>query len=120
MSFTYPTLAGLKWAVTMERDKAQREARRNCGKGFLQSRGVEIVYANGKGEKLNDGGTDYWGGKADDLRNALDDGVRRYGATLHAIYFEGGWNWAASMNDLRDGNYDPLVSEWALKVWEKS
>jgi hypothetical protein len=113
----YPSARALKDAVADAKQQARREARRSCRGGFLQSRGNEVVYADARGDKLNDGGTDYWDGNQHGLNEAVAAGLRRYGDKLAAISFEGGFNHATSLRGMRDGDYDPLVSEWALMVW---
>lgn len=111
----HATLAALKAEVTAARTIARREARKDCGPGFLRSRGAEFVFADAQGNKLSEGGGWEWDGTRKGLAQAMAS-MGRYPAT-YSLSLEGGWDWAATMADMKDGAHDPFVSEWVVTVW---
>lgn len=116
MPNVHNTLADLKAAVTLARAASRAEARENCGRGFFRSRGAEFVAVDAQGNKLNESAAYEWDGTARDLIASIARLIELLPACAR-IDLEGGWDFAPTMADMRDGGHDPLVSEWALKVW---
>lgn len=113
----FGSLKELNEAVREAREAARVEAWRGCGRrGFLQSRGAEWVVSDSRGDKLNEGGVHIWDGSKKGMESDLSSLLKRYPGAAEA-WLEGGFNWAASLGEMSDGSYDPLVSEWAVKVW---
>jgi hypothetical protein len=90
-------------------------ARKECGRGFFQSRGRAIKGIDKKGEIVyGEAESCLWDGSAKDLWSSIN-AAREAGAA--AVYVEGGVNFASNLVEYQDGAYDPWVAEWSVLVW---
>ena len=111
------TFSEIKEAVVSARAAARKEAHRNCGRGFLFSRGSSLRAVDAKGDLvLGEAESWSWDGTKRDLERAVEE-AKQAGAVELSI--EGGWDWAATMQDKTDGAHDPWVGEWAVIIWKE-
>lgn len=116
----FPSMAALQEAIRAARSEAEREARESCGRGgFLQSRGSYLRGTNSTGGEPLWAADTYPLGTWKELQVSLAD-VAANRPEIDAVIVQGGFNWAATMQNLRDGAYDVLVSEWEVRIWERN
>lgn len=107
--------SAFKDAISSAREVAKREAERDCGRGFIMSRGMFLQgsFAKDSGSYYGEAESiSYGGGKAE--LEALVRHAKLAGAVDLRIV--GGFNFAESLVDYKGGEYDPFVSEWEVML----
>lgn len=122
-TFLYPCAFGsihdLKDAVRKARSEAEREARRNCGKGWLFSRGAWVIgISYEEGDPVWSDGMIEFAGTYKQMDELLHDVVACLPQRIDEIRIEGGFNWSASLVYYHQ-EYEPWVSEWSVVVWNR-
>lgn len=106
-------------AVRDARDAALDSARKDCGpRGVFKSRGMEFVWVDAKGKRLDESGAWMWDGSAKDLKASVASISERF-PEVAGIFLEGGFDWAESVRAMADCDYDPWVSDWSVEIWKK-
>ena len=104
-------------AVSTQRAEAFAEAKRNCPRSFLYSRGTWLRAVNAKGDLvLGEADTWHWDG---DLGSTVKAMVEAEKAGAVSLSIEGGYDCADSPAAYKDGDYEPWVSEWDVVIWSK-
>ncbi|MBI9060252.1 MAG: hypothetical protein JEZ01_20970 [Labilibaculum sp.] len=108
----FDSLADIKDEVSEAYQEALRQARRNIGKGIYMSRGRELSFlVNGK----DDPRREEWNGTLKQLKSFIDEAIL---SNAPDVMIDGGINYAESIQDYKDGSYDPWVEEWSITIWE--
>ncbi|MGT2457668.1 hypothetical protein ACU4GI_32720 [Cupriavidus basilensis] len=112
----FATFGALKEVVSAARDAAERQARRDCGKGYLRSRGawfITLSDTDGLTEPKNE--NTYYGRPitARELQRLIDNVLANYPG-VDSIEVAGGFDFAENLQAYADCAYDPWVSEWSL------
>lgn len=113
----FETFSEVVECVRGARGEALYEAQRACRDGVLRSRGVCIKAARDCETILGEADSWPWDGTKGSLLRAVREAVEA-GAEVVVMY--GGYDWAASIDRMADGDYDPWVSEWGVTVWRQS
>lgn len=105
--------------------KAREEARREAldfRMPFIWSRGLILSTRDKKGDQCSpwpeaEGCT--WKNMREikGLVKRIEEGQFK---DVEEIYISGGFDTADSMQDYRDGNYEPWISSWSVTVWLKN
>ena len=116
MSKQIPSAAQLVRDCSNSYQAAMAGAKREIKGGFFRSRGRWVrVLANGD-SVVDNGDLEFKG-----TQKQLDEIVAEYGELpgLEGIYIEGGVDWASSLRDFGDCDYEPWVTEWAVNILVK-
>ncbi len=121
MTKLHNTFGDLQQAIKSARDVARREAEEECGKGFVQSRGVWMVTCGEKAGLVAPNAENVYSGKAPTAAdfNALIADIEANYPAVDYISFEGGFDFAERMDGFRDGAYDAWVSDWSVEAWRR-
>lgn len=118
----FPTHAGMLIAIQEARAAAYQEARDAVGeRGVYQSRGAWALTCDqgGRVGPLIEAvpNKDWSTQKA---FNKLIAEIEVKHPEVTQIFVEGGFDYAESPRAMQDGEYDPWVSDWSVKVWDRS
>lgn len=113
----FKNLSEVKAAVSAAYQACRDESFKEIRDGHLYSRGK--FFRSIKGDQTVGGEADswIWDGTLSSLIEAID--TARFLDKSDELYIEGGLDWALNPAAKADGDYDPLVNDWSVLVWEK-
>lgn len=106
------TFSELKELISIAKNKAKVEANKQYS--VVRSRGNEFV---GVAAGCADPYTEVFFTKTD-LTLTFTKAMDKH--EIVEVYVQGAFDGANSLHDLNNSMYDPLVEEWAIKIWDKA
>ena len=113
----FTSITDLKLAIAEARDVAEREARRDCGRSFLKSRGAWVIALTDGDAAIGDGQLEFKGTKRQVVELVEEFKQRE---DVRSIEIAGGFNSAERLEDFAEGVHTPWVSEWSVLLWERA
>ena len=118
--FQFKDIGEIKDAVREARGASLKEAKRECGRGILKSRGTYLSTADNDGQCSPRPAAECctWKGTLKEIENLVNICLAEY-PKVTQIEICGGYDHAESLRDYHDSNYYPGAASWSVVVWKR-